>query len=83
MRIIDIWPMREGYSSIAKFDLELNPQVRIFGLHLKRNDDGRMRVFAPKSGGRHAASFRPEISEQITSAAIAALEGKSRVEVSQ
>jgi predicted DNA-binding transcriptional regulator AlpA len=42
-------------------------------------NDGHLRVFAPKSGGQHAASFRPEISEEITLAAIAALEGKSRV----
>jgi hypothetical protein len=80
MKIIDIWPMREGSSTLARFDLELTEQVRIFGLHLKRSDDGRMRVFGPKSGGRHAASFHPTISEEITSAAIAALEGKSHVE---
>ncbi len=78
MKIIDIWPMHEGSNSIARFDLELSDQVRIFGLHLKRNECGHLRVFAPKSGGQHAASFRPEISEEITLAAIAALEGKSR-----
>lgn len=78
MKIIDIWPAREGSSSLAKFDLELTEQVRIFGLHLKRNDKGQLRIFAPKSGGQHAASFNPEISEEITRAAIAALEGKSR-----
>jgi hypothetical protein len=78
MRVIDIWPTCEGSSSVAIFDLELTPQIRIFGLILKRNTDGDMRVFAPKSGGRHAASFHPEISEEITTAAIAALRGKSR-----
>lgn len=78
MRIIDIWPARDGSSSLAKFDLELTEQVRIFGLHLKRNERGALRIFAPKSGGQHAASFCPEISEEITLAAIAALKGKSR-----
>ena len=80
MKIIDIWPMREGSNTIARFDLELTEQVRIFGLHLKRSDDGRMRIFGPKSGDKHAASFNPTISEEITSAAIAALEGKSHVD---
>ncbi len=77
VKIIDIWPMRDGSSSIARFDLQLTEHVKIFGLCLKRNEAGRMRIFAPKSGGRHAASFHPEISDKITAAAIAAFEAKA------
>jgi hypothetical protein len=61
MKIIDIWPAREGSSAVARFDLELTDQVRLFGLILKRNENGKMRIFAPKSGGLHAASFKPEL----------------------
>jgi hypothetical protein len=77
MKIIDIWPIRDGSASLARFDLQLNEQVRLFGLHLRRNGDGQLRIFAPKSGGQHAASFRPEISEEITKAAFAAFEAKA------
>ena len=79
MRVLDIWPMQEGSNSLARFDLELNDQVRNLGLILKRNESGHLRIFAPKSGGQHAASFKPELSQQITLAAIAAYEGKSHV----
>jgi hypothetical protein len=80
MKIFNLRPARDGSSALARFDLELSDQVRLFGLILKRNVDGHFRVFAPKSGGTHAATFGPEISNQIIAAAQAAYEGISQYE---
>ncbi len=81
MKVLNIRPAREGSSAVARFDLELTDQVRLFGLVLKCNEAGQMRIFAPKSGGVHAASFNPEIATEITLAACAAIKGNSHYEI--
>jgi hypothetical protein len=63
----------------ARFDIEINEHLRLFGLLLKRSRDGRLRTYAPNSCGKHVASFHPILAEKITSAATAALEAAAHV----
>ncbi|MEP7457078.1 hypothetical protein [Phyllobacterium sp. SB3] len=72
MRILSIRALT-GTGALARFDLELNEHVRLFGLLLKKFPDGKYRTHAPNSCGKHVASFHPVIAEQITRAAVAAL----------
>ena len=75
MNILSIWPAA-GEKELAYFDVEIGPHLRLYGLVLRRTPNGRLRTFAPKVSGKHAASFHPELAEQITAAATAALEGR-------
>ncbi|MGU3495744.1 hypothetical protein ACLBXM_17020 [Xanthobacteraceae bacterium A53D] len=74
MRIISLRPAGRGTPTLAHFDVELTPHLRLHNLALKRTANGQLRSFAPACRGRHAASFHPELGEQITSAAAAAWE---------
>lgn len=61
----------------ARFDLELTEQVRLNSLILAKNQDGQWRVRSPRNCGVRFASFHPSLADQITRAAVAALEGHS------
>lgn len=77
MRILSIRPL-QGVGAEARFDVEINEHLRLFGLLLKRTANG-LRTHAPHSCGKHTASFHPTLAKQITAAAVAALEGCSHV----
>lgn len=64
-----------GRNERAIFDVQIGPHLRLYSLILKEGPDGRLRTFAPKAFGKHAASFHPELAQQITNAAVAALSG--------
>jgi len=55
-------------------DIELDEHVRLYGLRVVRQPDGRHVVYAPQAGQRHAASFSRPFAEELTAAAVAALE---------
>ncbi|PLU03810.1 hypothetical protein BMJ29_21000 [Sinorhizobium medicae] len=76
MQILSIRPTA-GVKEAAYFDVEISPHLRLFNLILRRTPDGRFRTFAPKAFGKHAASFHPELAQQITDAAAAALGGNA------
>ena len=61
----------------ARFDIALNDQLRLFGMHLIKNANGAWRTYAPRNSNVRVASFHPALAEQITRAAVAALEGSS------
>lgn len=61
--------------TIAKFTVELDG-VRLFGLHLRERPDGSRVTVAPNIAGRHSATFRRDIAEQLTAAASNALGGR-------
>jgi hypothetical protein len=61
----------------ARFDIALKDQLRLFGLHLSKNANGHWRPHAPRNSSVRVASFHPALAEQITRAAVAALEGSS------
>lgn len=76
MRILDIQP-QYGPSAIACFDVELSEHLRLYNLVLRRTPDGRTRTYAPNAAGKHVATFHPILAQQITDAAVAALNGRA------
>lgn len=73
MKIMSIRPL-EGPGAVARFDVELSEHLRLFSLNLRRTPDGRWRTYAANSCGKHVVSFHPTLADQITRAAVAALE---------
>lgn len=72
MRILSIRAL-QGPGALARVDVELSEHVRLYSLLLKKNQDGKVRIHAPHSCGKHVATFHPVIAKEITDAAIAAL----------
>lgn len=77
MKILSIRPL-QGPGAVARFDVEINEHLRLFGLLLKHTANG-LRSYSPHSCGKHVASFHPILAQQITAAAIAALEAAADV----
>ncbi|MEC5291658.1 hypothetical protein VSX64_13270 [Aurantimonas sp. C2-6-R+9] len=75
MRILSIRPAPPGAGTrtIAHFDVEAGPHLRLYNLTLRRLADGRYRIVAPNACGKHAASFHPELAAELSSAAAQAL----------
>jgi hypothetical protein len=74
LRILSIRPAA-GTKVVAHFDVEVDEHLRMFNLELRQMPDGQLRSFAPKSSGKHAASFHPSLATEITRAAAVALKG--------
>lgn len=73
MEILDLKPIDEptgGHRALATFDLQLNDDVRMYGLRLLRMRDGRRLTFAPQSGHRRVATFATSLASEITKLAI-------------
>ncbi|RRI03938.1 hypothetical protein EH240_09570 [Mesorhizobium tamadayense] len=77
MKILSIHPMH-GAVAKARFDIEINEHLRLYGLILKHTSNG-LRTHAPRTNTGHSATFHPELGKRITAAAVAALEGCSHV----
>ena len=75
MKILSIRPTASN-KDVAAFDVELSPHLRLFNLTLRRGADGALRIYAAKALGKHSASFHPDLAQEITSAAEAAMGGK-------
>lgn len=76
MKIISIRrPQASGAD--ARFDIALTDQLRLFGLCLTKNANGAWRTYAPRNSGVRVASFHPSLADEITRAAVAALEGEA------
>ncbi|KQT48756.1 hypothetical protein ASG43_07835 [Aureimonas sp. Leaf454] len=75
MKIIAIRPAYAGAGKplLAHFDVELHGSLRLYGLALRKTPDGRLRIIAPNANGKHAATFAPELADEITKAARVAL----------
>lgn len=78
MRILSIRPYGGGTGSLARFDVELPTGIRIFSLDLKRAADGSYRVWGPHAFGGRVVTFPPNITAQISQAALAALGGNGQ-----
>lgn len=57
MRILSMRPSNGGSSVVARFDLEVAPEVKIFGMLLKRAPDGRLRTYPPNAAGGAAVAY--------------------------
>jgi len=64
MNIISIRPAPPGGKTLARFDVELVPGVKLYDLKLIRGDRG-LRVFGPSIGGGAAATFAQAIADQL------------------
>lgn len=71
MRILSI--RREaGSGTLARFDVEISPELRMYNMVLRSADGGKFRSYPPNAHGKHVATFHPALAEQITQAAVAA-----------
>ena len=59
---------------LAFVDFELNEHIRLMGLRLIRQPDGRHMIYAPQAGQRRAATFSKPLAEHITALAVEAYE---------
>lgn len=76
MQILNVRPPGRP-NDLAVFDVAIGPHLRIFNLALRRTADGRLRILAPNACGKHSVSFHPELADQITKAAAAAVGGST------
>jgi hypothetical protein len=81
MRILNIAPAAPSGSGrfpcVAVFDAEIGGNVRLYNLRLLRSPDGRHLTYAPSAHGKRCATFAPELAEQLSAAATAALGGRA------
>ncbi|PAQ05224.1 hypothetical protein [Mesorhizobium temperatum] len=76
MKILSIRPEPPGFgSTIARFDIALTDECRLYGLKLVEKPDGRRMTYGPQSGGLRVATFAPSLVEEISRAAGVALGG--------
>ncbi|TIT18557.1 MAG: hypothetical protein E5W70_28835 [Mesorhizobium sp.] len=74
MKILSIRPEPPGLGNIiARFDVALTDELRLFGLRLTERTAGGYAVYAPNAMGRRCATFSPNLVEEISRAALAAL----------
>ncbi|RDL52095.1 hypothetical protein BLJAPNOD_03246 [Ensifer sp. M14] len=76
MEILDVRPDTGGGSIIARFDAQLSPDVRMFGLKLVKTPRGH-RVYPPHTNVHNCATFAPTFAEKLIRAALAALNGEA------
>lgn len=67
-------PAGGGHYCLAAIDLQLNPDVRLYGLRLLRMRDGKHLLFAPQSGRRRVATFSLPLAKALTEVALQAYE---------
>ncbi|GEM_PF-1675237 len=79
MRILALRPgvddPRRRFRLRAIFDVQLDDDVRLFGLHLMQAPDGRHLTFAPSKHGQKVATFSPDMAQRLTELATKELEG--------
>ena len=76
MRVLNMQPVShlgDGASStLAEFDLQVGPDLRLNGLLLRRTRDGAHAVYPPNARGRRVASFTPTFVSEAVAAATTA-----------
>ena len=78
MHIIAIRPEPPGFgTTLARFDVELNANIRLTNLKLVAARNGGHRVYAPSAFQVPVATFSPKLAEELARAAAQAfLESK-------
>lgn len=76
MRIRTITPVRHTgdgrFPAVARFDVEVTPQLTLFNWTLRRAPAGDHIVLPPNSLGKRVAGFDRAFAAQVTQAAVAA-----------
>ncbi|CAN7480704.1 hypothetical protein [Mesorhizobium sp. LjNodule214] len=78
MKVISIRPAPNGAgSAVAQVDIQFNDDIKFFGLRVSRRAGGGFSVFAPngQGGAGRVVTFSPTLVKEISSAALAALQG--------
>ncbi|WP_394891093.1 hypothetical protein ACG873_07155 [Mesorhizobium sp. AaZ16] len=75
MQILHIHPEPPGGSgrTVARFDLALTDECRLFDLRLTARSAGGYSVYSPNAHGTRVATFSPNLVKEIARAALAAL----------
>ncbi|WJI79509.1 MULTISPECIES: hypothetical protein [unclassified Mesorhizobium] len=75
MKIIACRPEPPGGfgNAIARVDVEISEDLRVFNLKLSRRPDGGYAVFAPNAMGGRVVTFSQPLVAEIARAALAAL----------
>ncbi|QJS27176.1 MULTISPECIES: hypothetical protein [Rhizobium] len=76
MHIISIRPETTGGNTLARFDVQLTPDIRMFGMKLVATARGH-RVYPPHTSTHNCATFAPAFAESMICAALAALAGEN------
>lgn len=80
MKILNITPATSNgdglFRCVAVYDAEIGA-IRINDLRLLRAPDGKLRTYSQNRGRRRCVTFAPELAEQLSVAASAALEGRA------
>ncbi|MEY9097375.1 hypothetical protein ABIA24_000284 [Sinorhizobium fredii] len=76
MEILEIRPEHGGGNTLARFDAQLSPDIRMFGLKLVKTPRGH-RVYPPHTSTNNVATFAPAFAEKLARAALAALTGEA------
>lgn len=70
MEVLSISPTphdgRPGVREIAKFDLQVTPDVRLHGCKLRQTPDGKRFSYGPAARGNRAASFTHDFAVRVT-----------------
>ena len=73
MRILALRPEADRGSgqtrTVARFDVELDADIRLHNPALRRRPDGRFQVFSPNLQGINIASFSPALVARLAAAA--------------
>ncbi|MCK5932082.1 MAG: hypothetical protein KAG89_07900 [Fulvimarina manganoxydans] len=79
MKILAVRPAPRSASGrvLAFFDVEIGEHLRLYNLALRRTPDGRLRTVAPRTDGKHCATFHPDLANDISAAANVALGGRA------
>lgn len=64
MKILSVRREIGAGNTLARFDAELQPGVKAYGLKLVRAQNG-LRVFGPSVMGGPAVTFSPEIAQKL------------------
>lgn len=76
MKILDVRPSPSGEGkTLARFDLELTPELRMYDLRLVQTDSGRRLTYSQNAGGKRTATFVGELADQVTLLASKAFDG--------
>lgn len=73
MKILSIRPETGAGSTIARFDVQVTPEIRLYNCKLVQGTRGR-RVYAANAFGSSSATFAPALAEEIVRAASAAFD---------
>lgn len=78
MRVTAIRPATGEGGAIATFDLEIDAELKLLGLVLKRTNSG-LRVFPPQSRDRvGTAAIAPSLAARITGMVTTQMEASAR-----